>query len=74
MKVGSAGARERLANYYTGMDTTEVTFLTITPYREHIRAGMPVRAQEAVREQCPEALVSTGNGPVLTTLPAGMSD
>ena len=52
------------------MDTFEVTFLTITPYREHIRAGMSVRAQEAVREQCPEGLSVTGNGPMLTTLPA----
>lgn len=70
MKVGSAEVRERLSNYYTGMDTIEVTFLTITPYREHIRAGMSVRAQEAVREQCPEGLSVTGNGPMLTTLPA----
>ena len=70
-QVGSSEVREQLANYYTGIDTTEVTFLTVTPYREHIRGGMAVRAQEAVRQQCPEALVSIGNGPVLTTLPAG---
>lgn len=69
MKVGNPAVRERLTNFYTGMDTIEVTLQTITPYREHIRAGMPVRAQEAVREQCPEELFSTGNGPVLSKLP-----
>ena len=69
MKVGNPAVRERLTNFYTGMDTTEMTLQTITPYREHIRAGMPVLAQEAVREQCPEELFSTGNGPVLSKLP-----
>lgn len=69
IKIGGAATRERLANLYTGVEATEVTLQTVTPYREHIRSGMPPAAQEAVRTQCPEHLASVGNGSVMTSLP-----
>lgn len=69
--LGAAGLRERIANYYTAVETREVTFLNVTPYRENIRSAMPAAAQEAVRSQCPEAIPLAEDGLALTFLPHG---
>lgn len=71
MAIGDASVREFLSNYYTGVETVEVTLQNVTPYRENIRSAMPAAAQDAVRTQCAEGLVEAADGSVLNTLPAG---
>lgn len=60
--IGDARFRERIANYYVGVETTSVTFDGITPYRELIRQSMPAAAQGAVRRDCPERVYFTPEG------------
>lgn len=69
--LGDPGMRERIANYYIAVEATELVFMNITPYREHLRSAMPARAQEVVRSQCAEAIPLAKNGLVLTALPHG---
>ena len=60
--VGDPKLRERIANYYVGVETTDVTFDAIPPYRERIREIMPAAAQDAVRRDCPEEIYFTDDG------------
>lgn len=69
--LGDATLRNRLANYYTNSATMEVTFDNVPPYREHLRLGMPARAQRAVRTQCPEVIQFDEEGASSSTLTKG---
>lgn len=66
--LGDARLRHRLANYYTDAATMEVTFDNVPPYREHLRLGMPARAQRAVRNQCKEVVRFDDEGASSSTL------
>ena len=68
--LGDAEFREHLANYYSGLATIEITFDNVPPYREHIRTGMPSRAQQAVRTQCAEIIRFDPQGTTVAYLPA----
>lgn len=67
--LGDAALRERVVNFYTGVDTVQVTLSNVPEYREHIRAMMPTVAQEAVRTQCPEDISFDDEGNTSTILP-----
>lgn len=67
--LGDAKLRELLANFYIGVDTVQVTLSNVPTYREHIRAVMPTKAQEAVRAQCPEKISFDEEGNTSTVLP-----
>lgn len=71
--IGDATLRERLANFYTGLGTVEVTFDNVPPYREHLRFGMPARAQAAVRTDCPERFRFDTVGTAVASLPEDCS-
>lgn len=66
--LGDAKLRHRLANYYTDVATMEVTFDNVPPYREHLRLGMPARAQRAVRTECEEIIRFDDEGASSSTL------
>lgn len=60
--VGDAKLRELIANYYVGIETTGVTFDSVTNYRELVRSDMPNDAQLAVRRDCPEHVYFAADG------------
>ena len=68
--LGDAKTRELIMNFYNGVDTVQVTFSNVPPYREHIRSVMPTAAQDAVRTQCPESVSFDEDGNTTSTLPA----
>lgn len=61
--------REMMMNFYTSIDTIQVTFSNVPPYREHVRSAMPTGAQDAVRTQCPEDISYDKDGNTSTILP-----
>jgi len=71
--LGDAKLRERVSNYYVGMHTTEVTFVSIPPFREHLRQVMPYAAQQRVRSRCREILAQDAVGTAMSTLPKDCS-
>ena len=68
--LGDAKTRELVMNFYNGVDTVQVTFSNVPPYREHIRSVMPTVAQNAVRTQCPEDISFDEDGNSISVLPA----
>ena len=67
--LGDAKTRELIMNFYNGVDTVQVTFSNVPPYREHIRSVMPTTAQNAVRTQCPEDIAFDEDGNSSSVLP-----
>lgn len=53
--------RDRIANYYVGLETGDATFRNVPPYREIVRRAIPYAVQQRIREACAEQLVQ-GNG------------
>lgn len=68
--LGAPALRQKLANYYVGVDVSEVTFRTVTAYRETGRRSIPYAVQSRVRELCAEHMNTTANGFVELVLPA----
>lgn len=68
--LGSPALRQKLANYYVGVDVSEATFRNVPSYREIGRRVVPYAVQARVREACAERITSTPNGFVELTLPA----
>lgn len=66
--LGDARLREVIANYYVGIETTDVTFLSVTPYRDLVRSNMGNEAQLAVRRDCPERIYFAPDGTGLARL------
>lgn len=52
--LGDPVLRERIANYYSGVDTMQRLFDFTPPYRELIRSALPPAAQFQVMQDCPE--------------------
>jgi hypothetical protein len=68
-QIGDAKLRERIANFYVGLQTSEVTFGLIPPYREHLRQVMPYVAQQRVRSHCAEISGTDATGAAMAGLP-----
>lgn len=71
--LGDAKLRENITNYYASLPTTEVTFGSIPPYREHLRQVMPYAAQQRVRSRCREIFANDAAGSAMSTLPKDCS-
>lgn len=68
--LGDVATRDRISNYYLGVETSEATFRNVPPYREVVRRMMPYRVQERIRSACAEAMTNAGSGLARLTLPA----
>jgi len=68
-RLGAVKLRERVSNYYSTMQTSEVTFGSIPPYREHLRQVMPYGAQQRVRLDCAEQNGTDAVGSATAALP-----
>lgn len=75
LSVGIANAipnievRTRLANYYLGLQNSQMIQQERTPYRQSLRRFMPHVIQNAVRENCGDIFESGEDGVVLIYLP-----
>jgi hypothetical protein len=54
--VGDPQTREKITNYYLGVETSEATFRSVPQYREIVRSAIPYHVQERIREACAEIL------------------
>ena len=66
--LGGPEIRDRVANYYLGVQQYEVTFGLIPPFREQLRRTMPYEVQRSVRSQCHEQLTTDADGVTLNIL------
>lgn len=55
--LGDVDTRDRIANYYVGLETSDATFRNVPPYREIVRRAIPYAVQQRIREACAEQLV-----------------
>lgn len=55
--LGDVDMRDRIANYYVGLETSDTTFRNVPPYREIVRRAIPYQVQQRIREACAEQLV-----------------
>jgi hypothetical protein len=67
-RLGDRMLRERIANYYVGMETMQRLFDNVPPYREAIRSALPFTAQAQVMKDCPEVLQADQYGSVTPRL------
>lgn len=68
--LGDVDVRERIANHYVHVETSETTFRNVPAYREIVRRAIPYRVQESIRTNCAETLDYSGNtGLARMTLP-----
>lgn len=69
--LGKVDLRQRISNYYVAVETSEVTFRTVTPYRDIVRSAIAYHVQERIRTACAETMAtSPTNGLSILTLPA----
>lgn len=66
--LGGPAIRDRVANYYLGVQQYEVTFGSIPPFREQLRRAMPYLVQKTVRSRCHEKLTTDAEGVTLNIL------
>ena len=66
--LGGAAIRDRISNYYLGMQQYEVTFGSIPAFREQVRRTMPYAVQRSIRSQCHEKLTTDTAGVTLNIL------
>jgi len=59
--LGDVETRERIANYYVGLETSDSTFRNVPPYREIVRRAIPYEVQQRIREACAEQMIE-GDG------------
>lgn len=72
--LGDVEARERISNYYVGVETSDATFRNVPPYRELVRRAIPYAVQQRIREACAEQLIrSDDNGLQRLVLPSECS-
>jgi len=69
--LGDVATRDRISNHYVHVETSELTFRNVPPYREIVRRVMPYQVQESIRTNCAETLEFGGSGLGSMTLPAG---
>lgn len=67
--LGGVETRDQISNHYVHVETSELTFRNVPPYREIIRRTMPYRVQERIRTNCAETLDFNGGGLGSMTLP-----
>ena len=66
--LGGPAIRDRVSNYYLGMQQYEVTFGSIPPFREQLRRTMPYEVQRSIRSRCHEQLTTDADGVTLNIL------
>jgi len=59
--LGDVEMRDRIANYYVGLETSDATFRNVPPYREIVRRAIPYAVQQRIREACAEQMIQ-GDG------------
>lgn len=59
--LGDVETRERIANYYVGLETSDATFRNVPPYREIVRRAIPYTVQQRIRDACAEQMIQ-GDG------------
>lgn len=72
--LGDASIRQRISGYYVAMETSEVTFRNVPPYRDAVRSAIPYAVQQRIRTACAEVMADTASsGLSRMTLPAHCS-
>ncbi|HVZ99943.1 MAG TPA: hypothetical protein VG841_06475 [Caulobacterales bacterium] len=67
--IANVDERERISNYYISVETSEVSFKGVMPYRDAARRAIPYRVQQRIRTQCAESLEIEHAGLGLLSLP-----
>ena len=67
--LGDDAVRQKIANYYVAVTTSEATFRNVPQYRETARRGIPYHAQERIRTNCAEQMATSATGFVTLSLP-----
>ncbi len=67
--LGDVSTRDKIANYYVAVETSEATFRNVPPYREIVRRAIPYRVQARIREACAEVMTTATTGLARLTLP-----
>lgn len=67
--LGDVETRDRISNHYVHIETSELTFRNVPPYREIVRRSMPYRVQDRIRVNCAEVLDFSTGGLGRMTLP-----
>lgn len=67
--LGDVPTREKIANYYVALETSEATFRNLPPYRDIVRRAIPYHAQQRIRENCTEGMETSPSGFVTLSLP-----
>ena len=67
--IGDMATRQRIANYYVAMETSEVTLRNVPAYRETVRRAVPYAVQERIRTNCAERMETLPTGASRHSLP-----
>ena len=67
--LGDDETRQKIANYYVAVATSEATFRNVPAYRETARRSIPYRVQERIRTNCAEQMTTSATGFVVLSLP-----
>ncbi len=67
--LGNVATRDKIANYYIAVETSEATFRNVPPYREIVRRVIPYRIQARIRAACAEVMTTATTGLARLTLP-----
>jgi hypothetical protein len=68
-RLGDPLLRDRVGNFYNGMDTYGRVMADVPPFREKLREAMPGPIQVAIRARCPERYIFLSDGTSMSTLP-----
>ena len=66
--ISNVAYRNRLANYYIGLDNSRTILQERTPFRDSLRSHMPYSVQSAIRNQCGDVYNLQGDNTVQLTL------
>ena len=67
--ISNVAFRNRLANYYIGLDNSRTILQERTPFRDSLRSHMPYSVQSAIRNQCGDVFNFQSDNTVQLTLP-----
>jgi len=71
--IGDRETRSRLTTYYAQIRQFDITAISSTAYREHVRRTMPYAVQSAIRQKCPEQVTFLASGAQIAALPTRCS-
>lgn len=67
--ISNVAFRNRLANYYIGLDNARAILQERTPFRDSLRRHMPYSVQSAIRDKCGDVYNIQSDNTVQLTLP-----